>query len=45
MKAIGFSFNNFDFIIHPFQFSIMDGIVTMIKDAIAISFKHVSKTV
>ena len=40
MKAVGFTFNDFDFIINPFQFTGMDGILTMVQNAIAMAFKH-----
>jgi hypothetical protein len=34
MKAVGFTFNDFDFVINPLQFTGMDGIFTMVQDAI-----------
>jgi len=40
MKAVGFTFNDFDFVINPLQFTGMDGIFTMVQDAIAMAFKH-----
>ncbi len=40
MKAVGFTFNDFDFVVNPFQFAGMDGVFTMVQDAIAMSFKH-----
>lgn len=40
MKAISFTFNDLDFVINPFQFTGMDGIFTMVQDAIAMAFKH-----
>jgi hypothetical protein len=40
MITIGFTFNDFDFVINPFQFTGMDGIFAMIQDAIAIAFEH-----
>ena len=40
MKAIGFTFNDLDFVIHSLQFTGMDGIFTMVQDAIAMAFKH-----
>ena len=45
MKAVGFTLNDLDFVIHPFQFSGMDGIFTMVQDAIAMAFKHFYKAV
>jgi len=40
MKTIGFTFNDFDFVINPLQFTGMDGIFTMVQYAIAMAFKH-----
>ena len=45
MKTIGFTFNDLDFVIHPFQFASMDGIFTMVQDAIAMVFKHFCEAV
>ena len=45
MKPIGFTFNDLDFVIHPFQSASMDGILTMVQDAIAMAFKHRCKAV
>jgi hypothetical protein len=45
MKAVGFTFNDFDFVINPLQFTGMDGIFTMVQDAIAMAFKHFYKAV
>ena len=40
MKAVGLAFNDFDFVVNPFQFTGMDGIFTMVQDAIPMAFKH-----
>jgi len=40
MKAVSFTFNDFDFVINPLQFTGMDWIFTMVQDAIAMAFKH-----
>jgi len=40
MKSVCFTFNDFDFVINPFQFTGMYWIFTMIQDAIAMTFKH-----
>jgi len=40
MKAVGFTFNDFYFVINPLQFTSMDWIFTMVQDAIAMAFKH-----
>ena len=45
MKAVGFTFNDFDFVINPFQFTGMDWIFTMVQYAIAMAFKHFYKAV
>jgi len=45
VKAISFAFNDFNFVINPFQFSGMDRVLTMVKDAITMAFKHFYKTV
>ena len=45
MKAVGFTFNDFNFVINPFQFTGMDGIVTMVQDAITMAFKHFDKAI
>jgi len=43
MEAIGFTFNDFDLIVYPFDFSCMDGMITVIDDAIAMALKHGGK--
>jgi len=45
MKAISFTFDDFDFIINPFQLTGMDGIFTMAKNTITMAFKHFHKAV
>lgn len=45
MKAVGFTFDDFNFIVNPFQLTSMDGIFTMINDAITVAFKHFYKTI
>jgi hypothetical protein len=45
MKAVGFTFNDFDFVINPLQFTGMDWIFTMVQDAIAMAFKHFNEAV
>lgn len=40
MKTIGFTFNDLDFVINPFQLTSMEGILTMVQNAIAMAFKH-----
>ncbi len=38
MISVGFTFDDFDFVIHPFQLSGVDRIITVIEDAVSISF-------
>jgi len=45
MKTIGFTFNDLDFVIHPFQFAGVDGVITMVQNTIAVSLKHFGKRV
>jgi len=45
MKTIGFTFNDLDFVINPFQLTSMEGILTMVQNAIAMAFKHFYKAV
>jgi len=45
MKAVGFAFNDLNFVIHPFQFTGMDGVFTMVQDAITMAFKHFHEAV
>ncbi len=42
-KAVCFSFDDCDLVVHPFQFAGVDGVVTVIYDAIAVAFKHLGK--
>ena len=43
MVAIGFAFDNFDFVIYAFQDSGMDGIVAMVENPIPITAKHLGE--
>lgn len=43
MEAVGFSFNDFDFIINAFQFAGVDRVLTMIQDPILVPFQHFGK--
>jgi len=45
VEPISFSFYDLYFVIDPFKFSGMDGILAVIQDAIAISIKHFNKGV
>ena len=43
MEPIGFSFNDLYFIIHPFKFSVVNGVIAVIQDTVAMSFQHIGK--
>ena len=43
METIGFTFNDFYLVIHPFKFSGMNGVIAVIEDAISIVFQRVCK--
>ena len=45
MKTISFAFNDFDFVIDPFQFAGIDWIITMVQNTVAIAFNHLSEAV
>ena len=38
MKTIGFTFNDLDFVIHPFQFASMDGVLKQLLELLALLF-------
>ena len=40
MEPVSLTFDNFDFVIHPFQFTVMDMVITVAKDTISVSFQH-----
>jgi len=45
VEPISFTLYDFFFIINPFKFSVMDRVLAMVQDAIAISLKHFDKGV
>ncbi len=45
VESIGFSFNDFYLVIHPFKFSGVNGVIAVIEDTVAMSFQHVGKGV
>ena len=45
MKAVGSTFNDLNFVIYPFEFTVMDRIFTMVQDAITMAFKHFHEAV
>ena len=40
MEPICLTLDNLYFIINPFEFSGMNGVITMIQDAVAVTFQH-----
>ena len=40
MKSVCFTLNDFDFVIHTFQFAGVDRIIAVIEDTVSISFQH-----
>jgi hypothetical protein len=45
MKSISFSFDNFDLIINPFEFTGMNFIIAVIQDSVAVFCKHICKRI
>jgi hypothetical protein len=43
VESIGLSFDDFYFIIHPFKFSSMNGVIAVIEDTVAISSSILTK--
>ena len=43
MVAIGFAFDNFNFVIYAFKDSGMDGIVAMVENPVPITAKHLGE--
>ncbi len=43
MKAVCFSFDDFNLVIHPFDFTGVNLVITMIQDAVSMSLKHFYK--
>ena len=43
MVTIGFSFDHLDLVVHTFQLSSVNGIITVIEDAVTVSFKGVGE--
>jgi len=40
MKAVGLSFDDFYFVVYPFNFTGMNLVITMIQDTVSMSFQH-----
>ena len=45
MKTIGLAFNDFNFVIHPFQPTSVDGVITVVDDSVTVPFQHPDKCV
>jgi len=43
MEAIRFTFDDFDFVVNAFDFPGMDGIIAVIDNTVAMTFKHFCK--
>jgi hypothetical protein len=37
MKSIGFAFNDFDFVVYPFQLTGVDGVITVVDDPVTVT--------
>ena len=45
MESIGFAFNDLYFVIDPFKFSGVNGVITVIEDTVAISLQRFDKSI
>jgi hypothetical protein len=45
VKAVGLALDDFDLVVHSLQFSGVDGVVTVVQDAVAVTFQHLCKFV
>ena len=43
MKAVCFSLDDFNLVIHAFDFTGVNLVITMIQDTVSVSLKHISK--
>ncbi len=43
MKAVCFSFDDFNLVIHPFDFTGVNLVITVVQDAVSVSLKHFYK--
>ena len=43
MEAISFALNDLYFVIHPFKFSCVNGVITVVDDTVAVSFECLGK--
>jgi len=45
VESICFTLNDLYLVIHPFEFSSVNGVVAVVENTVAMSFKHVGKIV
>jgi len=45
MKAVGLALDDFDLVVDSFQLSGVDGVITVIQDAVAVTLQHLGKLV
>ena len=45
MKAVGFALDDFYLFVHLFQFTDVDGVITMVQDAVAVTLHHLGNLV
>ena len=45
MKTIGLAFNDFNFVVHPFQLTSVDGVIAVVDDSVTVPFQHSDKRV
>ena len=44
MEAISFTLDDFDLVVHPFNFACMDGVITVVDNTVTMALKPVGKT-
>jgi hypothetical protein len=45
MVAVSLAFDNLDFVVDPFQFAGVDGVVTVVEDPVAVPLQHLGELV
>ena len=45
MVAVSLAFDDLDLVVDPFQFTGVDGVVTMVEDPVAVPLQHLGKLV
>ena len=43
--AVSLAFDNLDFVVDPFQFAGVDGVVTVVEDPVAVPLQHLGELV